>query len=43
MERNDEPCADLIDLGAASIVTKGPKGEFPDILEGQLVAGLSND
>lgn len=43
MERNDELCADLIDFGAASVETKGPKGEFPDILEGQLVAGLHDD
>jgi hypothetical protein len=39
MERED----DVIDLGTASVETKGPFGPRPDIGLGQVHAGLSDD
>lgn len=39
MERED----DVIELGAASVETKGPGGPLPDIGLGQFVPGLSDD
>jgi hypothetical protein len=35
--------SDLIDLGTASVETKGPKGDFPDLAEGQVIPGLPRD
>ncbi|EIZ78128.1 hypothetical protein WSK_3266 [Novosphingobium sp. Rr 2-17] len=34
---------DIIDLGAASVETKGPIGEGSDLVLGQNPAGLSDD
>lgn len=39
MERDNQ----LIDLGAASIETKGPKGDFPDTENGQSATGLTDE
>ncbi|WP_152616663.1 benenodin family lasso peptide [Sphingomonas sp. ERG5] len=39
MERDN----DLIDLGTASIETKGPRGPEPDIGLGKVPAGLADD
>ncbi|WP_157081188.1 benenodin family lasso peptide [Novosphingobium naphthalenivorans] len=39
MERED----DLIDLGTASVETKGPAGPVEDFAIGQVLAGLSDD
>lgn len=41
MERNDNQ--EVIDLGTASIETKGPGGNFVDIYLTQVPAGLSDD
>ncbi|MBA4760906.1 benenodin family lasso peptide [Sphingomonas sp.] len=38
MERED-----LIDLGVASVETKGPKGDFPDVGDGRILAGLTDE
>ena len=38
-----EAGADLIDLGAASVETKGPKGDFPDVGDGRILAGLTDE
>jgi len=39
MERSD----DVIELGAASVETKGPRGPEPDIGLGKVPAGLADD
>ncbi|MGH6616437.1 benenodin family lasso peptide [Sphingomonas sp.] len=39
MDRDD----DIIELGTASVETKGQFGPKPDIALGQLVPGLSDD
>ena len=39
MERND----DIIELGTASVETKGPFGPKPDIALGQVQNGLADD
>ncbi|QDX25159.1 benenodin family lasso peptide [Sphingomonas suaedae] len=39
MEREN----DVIELGTASIETKGPRGPEPDIGLGQVFAGLTDD
>ena len=39
MEREDE----VVELGTASIETKGPKGNIPDVGLGQAFTGLSDD
>ena len=43
MEREDNQREPLIDLGAASVETKGPVGIYPDDDLGQPEFGLSND
>lgn len=39
MERED----DLIDLGTASVETKGPFGPIQDVANGQFLPGLADD
>jgi hypothetical protein len=39
---NQEPVA-LIDLGAASVETKGPGGDHFDLVDYQKIAGLTDD
>lgn len=39
MEREN----DVIELGTASVETKGPRGDLPDIGLGQVFAGLTDD
>jgi hypothetical protein len=39
MERED----DVIELGAASVETRGPRGDEPDIGLGQVLTGLTDD
>ncbi len=39
MERDNE----VIELGTASVETKGPRGDVPDIGLGQELTGLADD
>ncbi|MDO7843590.1 benenodin family lasso peptide [Sphingomonas immobilis] len=43
MEREIDTTVDTIDLGTASIETKGPGGKFPDPDLGIAPSGLSDD
>ena len=43
MERDNEVRSDLIDLGTASIETKGLDGKIPDFQHGQDAVGLTDD
>lgn len=43
MERDNNQQVELIDLGQASVETKGPKGNIPDVGLGQAFTGLSDD
>lgn len=43
MGRDKETRSDLIDLGSASIETKGAIGHVPDLALGQTGTALSND
>ncbi|HEY9553145.1 benenodin family lasso peptide [Allosphingosinicella sp.] len=43
MERDNEPQRELIDLGTASLETKGPHGPIADEKLGNYWAGLSDD
>ena len=43
MERNDQPRADVIDLGSASTETKGSFGPYGDVGLTQPTLGLSDD
>jgi len=42
-ERNMNRENDVVELGTASIETKGPKGNIPDVALGQALTGLSDD
>ena len=43
MERDVDVHADVIELGAASVETKGPWGPYIDQRLGQVMTGLSDD
>ena len=43
MERNQDIACDTIDLGTASVETKGPWGPFLDERLGRVMPGLSDD
>lgn len=43
MEREVDVRADVIELGAASVETKGPWGPYIDQKLGQVMAGLIDD
>ena len=33
----------ILELGRASVETKGPKGDFPDVGDGRILAGLTDE
>jgi len=43
MERDNHEQSDLIDLGRASVETKGPQGPIKDEQAGILFSGLADD
>ena len=43
MEREQESDIDVIEIGAATLMTHGPAGEREDIVGQQLNMGLSDD
>lgn len=43
MERTKESCADLVDLGDVTEMTKGPWGHYADDVLMQEMAGLASD
>lgn len=43
MERTDQPCPDLVDLGDVTETTKGPWGHYADDVLMQQMAGLASD
>jgi hypothetical protein len=43
MNRENETCSDLIDLGAATVETRGPGGIYFDEVLTQRATGLTDD